>query len=87
MEGGYNWSFYCNKVIDARAKAADAIADPARAQERLDTWSKIMADIMDGKPAANPWADFDWPAIPGHFGPTWFLPFVGAYYKLQDILH
>jgi glycine/D-amino acid oxidase-like deaminating enzyme len=48
---------------------------------------QIMADIMDGKPAANPWADFDWPAIPGHFGPTWFLPFVGAYYKLQDILH
>ncbi len=40
VEGGYNWSWYCNKDIDARAKAADAIADPARAQERLDTWKQ-----------------------------------------------
>jgi ABC-type transport system substrate-binding protein len=54
VEGGYNWSFYCNKDIDARAKAADAIADPARAQERLDTWSKIMADIMDNDAAWVP---------------------------------
>ena len=48
---------------------------------------QIMAEVMDGNAAVNPWGDFDWPAIPGHFGPTWFLPFVGAYYKLQDILH
>ncbi|MFZ2994800.1 NAD(P)/FAD-dependent oxidoreductase [Sphingobium sp.] len=48
---------------------------------------QIMAQVMDGNMAANPWRDFHWPAIPGHFGPTWFLPFVGAYYKLQDILH
>ena len=48
---------------------------------------RIMAEVMDGNTAANPWRDFDWPAIPGHFGPTWFLPFVGAYYRLQDILH
>ena len=47
---------------------------------------QIMTEVMDGNIAANPWGDFDWPAIPGHFGPTWFLPFVGAYYKLQDIL-
>lgn len=48
---------------------------------------QIMAQVMDGNSNLNPWGDFDWPAIPGHFGPTWFLPFVGAYYKLQDILH
>jgi ABC-type transport system substrate-binding protein len=47
VEGGYNWSWYCSKDIDGRAKAADSITDPARAQERLDTWGKIMADIMD----------------------------------------
>ncbi len=47
VEGGYNWSFYCNKEIDDRTKAADAIADPTRAQERIDTWTRIMADIMD----------------------------------------
>jgi ABC-type transport system substrate-binding protein len=54
VEGGYNWSFYCNKDIEARARAADAITDPARAQERLDTWSKIMADIMDNDAAWVP---------------------------------
>lgn len=47
----------------------------------------VMAEVMDGHASANPWKDFGWPAIPGHFGPAWFLPFVGAYYKLQDILH
>lgn len=48
---------------------------------------QMMAQVMDGNADANPWRDFNWPAIPGHFGPTWFLPFVGAYYKIQDILH
>jgi len=47
----------------------------------------VMADVMDGRAEANPWRDFAWPAIPGHLGPPWFLPFVGAWYKLQDRLH
>lgn len=47
----------------------------------------VMAEVMSGKPEANIWRDMEWPAIPGHFGPPWFLPFVGAYYRLQDILH
>ena len=46
----------------------------------------IMAQVLDGKPDLNPWRDFDWPAIPGHFGPAWFLPFVGAYYRLKDLV-
>jgi glycine/D-amino acid oxidase-like deaminating enzyme len=44
----------------------------------------IMAEVMDGRVELNPWKDFDWPAIPGHFGPPWFLPLVGAYYRLKD---
>lgn len=44
----------------------------------------IMADVMEGKTESNPWRDLDWPAIPGYFGKPWFLPFVGAYYRLQD---
>ena len=44
----------------------------------------VMADIIDGGPDRNPWKDFDWPAIPGHFGPPWFLPMVGAYYRFKD---
>ena len=45
-----------------------------------------MARIMGGDATANPLAR-PWPAIPGHFGPPWFMPMVGAYYRLQDWLH
>jgi glycine/D-amino acid oxidase-like deaminating enzyme len=47
----------------------------------------IMAELMTGGHAINPWRDREWPAIPGHFGRPWFLPFVGAYYRLMDVLH
>lgn len=48
---------------------------------------QLMAGIMAGKTELNPWRSLDWPAIPGYSGKPWFLPMVGAYYKLQDILH
>ncbi|MFA6444866.1 MAG: FAD-binding oxidoreductase [Sterolibacterium sp.] len=46
----------------------------------------IMAEVLDGRADLNPWRDFSWPAIPGHFGKPWFLPFVGAYYRFQDLV-
>ena len=46
----------------------------------------VMAEVLDGRVDLNPWRDFDWPPIPGHFGTPWFLPLVGAYYKLQDLI-
>ena len=45
-----------------------------------------MADVMAGDASANPWKDRNWPAIPGHFGPPWFLPAVGLYFRLKDRL-
>ncbi|MCP4766745.1 MAG: FAD-binding oxidoreductase [Gammaproteobacteria bacterium] len=47
---------------------------------------EIMADIMAGRTEVNPWRDLPWPAIPGHFGPPWFLPFIGAYYRVVNLL-
>jgi glycine/D-amino acid oxidase-like deaminating enzyme len=47
----------------------------------------VMADVMAGRPEQNPWRELEWPAVPGHFGKPWFLPIVGAYYRLQDWLH
>ncbi len=44
----------------------------------------IMAEVMDGRAELNPWKDFAWPAIPGHFGKPWFLPLIGAYYRIKD---
>lgn len=43
-----------------------------------------MADAILGKPDRNPVKDLDWPAVPGHFGKPWFLPFVGLYFKMLD---
>ena len=48
---------------------------------------QVMAEVMNGRADANPLRELDWPAIPGHFGPPWFLPFVGAYYRMKDWLH
>ncbi|WP_250510728.1 FAD-binding oxidoreductase [Caballeronia sp. GACF4] len=48
---------------------------------------QVMADVMNGKADANPWRDFDWPAIPGHTGKPWFLPLVGAYYSIKDVFY
>ncbi len=48
---------------------------------------EAMAATIGGDTRANPWAGFDWPAVPGHFGRPWFLPLVGAYYRYQDWRH
>lgn len=45
-----------------------------------------MARVMAGDILANPWRMRDWPAIPGHLGPPWFLPAVGLYFKLKDLV-
>lgn len=47
---------------------------------------ECMAEVMAGNAAANPWQGRHWPAIPGHFGPPWFLPAVGLYFRLKDRL-
>jgi glycine/D-amino acid oxidase-like deaminating enzyme len=45
-----------------------------------------MSAVMAGDTAANPWRGREWPAIPGHLGPPWFLPAVGLYFRLKDRL-
>jgi ABC-type transport system substrate-binding protein len=48
--GGWNWSWYCNKDLDTRAEAADAMSDPAKAGERAQAWKTIFTDIMKDAP-------------------------------------
>jgi len=45
---------------------------------------QVMARLITGESQDNPWGGRAWPAIPGHFGPPWFLPLVGAYYRMKD---
>lgn len=48
--GGWNWSWYCNKDLDKRAQAADAMSNPAKAGERAQLWKGIFTDIMKDAP-------------------------------------
>jgi glycine/D-amino acid oxidase-like deaminating enzyme len=45
-----------------------------------------MAEVMDGHPEANPWRGLRARAFPTYSGTAWFLPFVGAYFRLKDRL-
>ena len=48
---------------------------------------QVMAEVMDGRIASNPSLQSSCPPIPGNVGKPWFLPLVGAWYRLQDFLH
>ncbi|WP_112832986.1 ABC transporter substrate-binding protein [Ensifer sp.] len=50
VQGGWNWSWYCNEDLDKRAVAADSMSDPAKAGERQAAWGKIFTDIMADAP-------------------------------------
>nr|WP_298681859.1 ABC transporter substrate-binding protein [uncultured Dongia sp.] len=52
VEGGWNWSWYCNEALDKRMGEANAMTDPAKAAERATAWGKIFTDLM----ADAPWA-------------------------------
>ena len=45
---------------------------------------KQMALSMLGKPTRNLWEHLPYRAVPGHFGPPWFLPLIGGYAKAVD---
>jgi len=50
VQGGWNWSWYCNEELDAAASAADAMTDPAKTAEREAAWRDIFLKIMDDAP-------------------------------------
>ena len=52
VQGGWNWSWYCNEDLDKRAAEADAIVDPAKAAEREAKWRDIFLDVMKDAPWA-----------------------------------
>jgi peptide/nickel transport system substrate-binding protein/oligopeptide transport system substrate-binding protein len=50
VPGGWNWAWYCNEDVEVKAAKADAMADPALAQERVDLWRSIYLEIMEDAP-------------------------------------
>ena len=50
VPGGWNWSQYCNKTLDADAVKADSMTDPAKADERQKLWGSVFTRAMDEAP-------------------------------------
>tara|TARA_R110002072_G_scaffold70452_1_gene170018 strand:+ start:570 stop:2210 length:1641 start_codon:yes stop_codon:yes gene_type:complete len=50
VQGGWNWSWYCNADIDAMAVKADSMTDPAKVDERLKMWSDVYMKVMEDAP-------------------------------------
>jgi oligopeptide transport system substrate-binding protein len=50
VQGGWNWAWYCNEELDAKAAEADSITDPSKSAERYQMWSEIYAGIMEDAP-------------------------------------
>jgi ABC-type transport system substrate-binding protein len=52
VQGGWNWSWYCNEELDKLAAEADAMTDPTMAAEREKKWSDIFVKVMEEAPWA-----------------------------------
>lgn len=52
VEGGWNWSKYCNKELDARAENADAMVKDDQTAARIGEWKSIFDNVL----SEAPWA-------------------------------
>lgn len=52
VQGGWNWSWFCDKSYEDRATKADAMSDPKQKDERAKVWAQIFTDIQA---KAAPW--------------------------------
>lgn len=50
VPGGWNWSWYCNEDLDAKAIEADSMTDAAMSAEREALWRDIYLSIMEDAP-------------------------------------
>ncbi|MFI6676758.1 NAD(P)/FAD-dependent oxidoreductase [Kribbella sp. NPDC050470] len=86
----YCWGGQVDMTLDRMVKAGQhdgvyyAMGYAGHGVQMATYMGRQMAAYMSGVPEANIWSDFEFRRIPGHFGPPWFLPFAGAYYKFKD---
>ena len=86
----YCWGGQVDMTLDRMVKAGQhdgvyyAMGYAGHGVQMATYMGRQMAEYMSGVPEANIWRDFEFRRIPGHFGPPWFLPVAGTYYKLKD---
>jgi ABC-type transport system substrate-binding protein len=52
VEGGWNWSKYCNEALDERGHAADVMVKDDQRAERIALWKGIFDDVIKDAPWA-----------------------------------
>jgi peptide/nickel transport system substrate-binding protein len=52
VEGGWNWSKYCNTALDERATKADAMVKDDQQDARIAEWKAIFDDVLKDAPWA-----------------------------------
>lgn len=52
VDGGWNWSKYCNKALDDRATKADAMVKDDQKGARIAEWKGIFDDVLKDAPWA-----------------------------------
>ena len=45
-QGGWNWSWFCDKTFEDRGTKADAMSKPEQKDERYKVWAQIFTDIQ-----------------------------------------
>ncbi|WP_063311400.1 ABC transporter substrate-binding protein [Pseudovibrio sp. Ad26] len=50
VAGGWNWSWYCNEELDARAQKADAMVGADQAEARVNEWREIFMKVQEDAP-------------------------------------
>ncbi|CCN35246.1 putative ABC-type dipeptide transport system,periplasmic component [Vibrio nigripulchritudo SO65] len=50
VDGGWNWSWYCNQSLDDRAAKADAMVSESQQSARMKEWESIYVDLMADAP-------------------------------------
>ncbi len=52
VPGGWNWAWYCNEGLDAKAAEAEAMVAEDGRQARLDLWQEVFLSVMEDAPWA-----------------------------------
>ncbi len=50
VQGGWNWAWYCNEDLDAKAAEADAMTGADKADARIEAWKQIYLAVMEDAP-------------------------------------
>lgn len=88
----YCWGGLVDMTIDQMVHAGErdgvfySVGYSGHGVQMATHMGKVLAQVLGGEPAANPWRDLEFRAVPGHFGPPWFLPPAGVFFKLLDLV-